>query len=69
MFGHLVAGQSRRTTKQESALGSEASLTFRGSSEAFRSFYKLRTPGLASQPLSGVGFAQAPRVILIQILQ
>lgn len=35
-----------------------------GSSEAFRSFYN---PGLPNQPLLGVGFAQAPWVILIQM--
>lgn len=35
------------------------------SSEAFRSFYK---PGLLNQSLLGVGFAQVPWVILIQML-
>lgn len=45
------------------------SLPLRGTSEAVRSFCKLRTSGLPRQPLSGVGFAQAPCVTLIQMLQ
>lgn len=52
--------------------GDEPYLTFGDSSEAFRSFNKLRTPGLPNQPLwrgaSGVGFTQGLWVILIQML-
>ena len=52
--------------------GDEPHLTFGDSSEAFRSFDKLRTPGLPNQLLwrgaSGVGFTQGLWAILILML-